>query len=159
MTRWRSLVLAACALAAFVATACENEGRSDEARSTVLRYLAALDGAEDDRGWSVLSESMRSLSGSREAYVELASQADDPLSIESVTLHYEDDGFYDFTVTTAEPIGAAHAAALFDEIGSGSAIACSIGPDSFRIAVIVGVLMFTEHTGITGNECPPPTKR
>jgi hypothetical protein len=71
-----------------------------------------------------------------------------------VTLSYEDDGFYDFTVTTAGPIDSAHAAILFEMLGSGSSIACSIGPDSFRIAVIVGVLMFTEHAGITGNECP-----
>lgn len=157
MTKRRFLVLAACAIAAFTATGCENEGRSDEARSTVLRYLGALDGAEDDRGWSVLSESMRSLSGSRETYVELARQADDSLTIDSVTLYYEDDGFYDFTVTTADPMDSAHAAILFDELGSGSSIACSIGPDSFRIAVIVGVLMFTEHAGITGNECPAGT--
>jgi hypothetical protein len=154
MTNRPFLVLAACALA-FAATACENDGRSDEARSTVLRYLAALDGAEDDRGWSVLSESMRSLSGSREAYVELASQADASLSFESVTLYYEDDGFYDFTVTTAEPMDSAHAALLFNKLGSGSPIACSIAPASFRIAVIVDVLMSTEHAGITGNDCPP----
>lgn len=149
------LILAACSLVALAGAACENEGRSDEARRTVLRYLAALGGAEDDRGWSVLSESTRSLSGGREAYVELANRADSSLPIESVTLHYEDDGFYEFTVTTAGPIDAARAAVLFDELGSGSPIACSTGSDSFHIAVIVGVLIFTEHAGITSSGCPP----
>jgi hypothetical protein len=52
------------------------------------------------------------------------------------------------------PIDSAHAALLFDQPGIGSPIACRIGPDSFRISVIVGVLVFTEHAGITGNTCP-----
>ena len=33
-------------------------------------------------------------------------------------------------------------------------IACQVDERSFRLAVIVGVVFFEEHAGITGNECP-----
>ncbi len=142
------------ALLALAASACENEGRSDEARGTALRYLEALDGAAQDRGWSVLSPSMREHSASaEEEYVGLAEAIDTPMAIEDITLFYEDDGFYDFTVTTAEPIDDAHATALFNPLGT-SSVGCQVDERSFRLAVIVGVVFFEEHAGVTGNECP-----
>jgi hypothetical protein len=51
----RSILWALATLLAVSASACENEGRSDEARATALRYLEALDVSDEDRGWSVLS--------------------------------------------------------------------------------------------------------
>jgi hypothetical protein len=151
--RLRPIAMLLAALLAVAASACENEGRSDEARDTAIRYLEALDGATEDRGWSVLSPSMREHSGSAEQYVALAEAIDAPMAIEDVTLFYEDDGLYDFTVTTAEPIDDAHATALFTPLGP-SSVACQVGERSFRLAVIVGVIFFEEHAGITGNECP-----
>ena len=75
------------------------------------------------------------------------------MPIEDLTLHYEDDGLYDFTVTTVEPIDAAHAAVLFTPLGT-SSVACQLDERTFRLAVIVGVVFFEEHAGVTGNECP-----
>lgn len=150
----RTLAAAFAVLIPLAATGCENEGRSEEARQTVLRYLRALDGEAQDRGWSSLSASMREHSGSADDYLARAEQAGTPMTIDEVALVYEDDGFYDFLVTTDAPIDRAHADVLFDRLGTGSPIACQLGDSSFRIAVIVGVLAFQEHAGVTGNDCP-----
>lgn len=44
---------------AVVLCGCENEGRSDEARETLVRYLAAIAGGSDEHGWSLLSSDSR----------------------------------------------------------------------------------------------------
>ncbi|MDQ2673925.1 MAG: hypothetical protein M3Y40_04660 [Chloroflexota bacterium] len=151
--RRRTVTWALAVLLAIATTACENEGRSDEARGTAIRYLEALDGAARDRGWSVLSPSMREHSGPAGNYLALAEAIDTPMAIADIALFYEDDGLYDFTVTAAEPIDEAHAAALFTPLGT-SSVACRVDERTFRLAVIVGVLFFEEHAGVTGNECP-----
>ncbi len=153
MTGRRLAVACIVATLALIASGCENEGRSDEARLTALRYLEALDGAAQDRGWSELSATMREHSGPMDDYLALAEAIEAPMQVEDVTLHYEDDGFYEFTVTTAEPIDGAHAAALFTPLGT-SSVACQLDDRSFRLAVIVGVVFFAEQAGVTGNECP-----
>jgi hypothetical protein len=100
-------LLASCAMA-------ETEGHADAARATLSRYLAELGGNSDHRGWSVLSESMREQYGSRDDYVERADRAGEAeLPVLGFDLVYEDDGFYEFTVTTAEPIDRAYADLLF----------------------------------------------
>lgn len=140
-----TLALASCGLA-------ETEGRSDEARATLVRYLAAVGGAEDDRGWSVLSASMRDSYGTRDDYLELAMvAADAPLLIQDVKLVYEDDGFYSFSVTTTIPPDPAYAELLFRPRLLESAVACPTRPDEFEIAIIIAP--FSEFDGVTGVTC------
>jgi hypothetical protein len=149
------LVVVVVAIGVRVRNVVENEGRSEEAHATVLRYLAALGGSEADRGWSILSASMRDGSGSRDEYIELASSTDATLATNDVHLTYEDDGFYLFTVTLAREIEPGHAEALFDPRGPNSPIACRTGPDQFEIAVIIG--FFSEFAGVSGSSCPSQT--
>jgi hypothetical protein len=131
----------------------ENEGRSGEAEKTVRHYLAAVAGADADRGWSVLSAHMRESHSTREAYVDLAEAAGDaPLPINDIRLIYEDDGFYEFAVTTTEPIHSAYAELLFRPRSLESTIGCLTGPGKFTIAVIIGA--FSESDGVTGDSCP-----
>jgi hypothetical protein len=131
----------------------ENEGRSGEAEKTVRDYLAAVAGADADRGWSVLSTHMRESHSTPEAYVDLAEAAGDaPLPINDIRLIYEDDGFYEFAVTTPEPIHPAYTELLFRPASLESTIGCLTGPDAFTIAVIIGA--FSEFDGVTGDSCP-----
>jgi hypothetical protein len=130
----------------------ENEGRSGEARATVVRYLEALRGAEDDRGWALLSASMREGSGSRDEYIALASSANARLATDHVRLTYEDDGFYVFTVTASTEIADGYAEALFEARGRNSPIACRSGPTRFEIGVGIG--FFSPFAGVSGNACP-----
>jgi hypothetical protein len=143
-----TVLLTSCGLA-------ETEGRSDEARATLDRYLGAVGGAEDDRGWSVLSSSMRDSYGTRDDYLELAGAADDPLPIAGVRLLYEDDGFYSFSVTTAEPIEPAYAELLFRPRLLDSAVGCQTNPGEFEIAIIIAP--FSEFDGVTGVSCKKGT--
>lgn len=92
--------------------AFENEGRSDEAEETVRRYLAAVAGADEVRGWSMLSASMQESTVTRESYIEV--------------------GFYQFAVTTAAPIRAAYAELLFRTRWAESTIGCPTGLRSSR---------------------------
>jgi hypothetical protein len=108
-------------LVTFLSTSCviESEGRSSEARATLTSYLNALAGAADDRGWSLLSESTRDGYGEREAVLELADLAGDALlPIQDVRLIYEDDGFYQFAVTTTDPMDPIYAELLFRAAGA-----------------------------------------
>lgn len=139
-----AVVLSSCAI-------FENEGRADEARATVVRYLDALGGAEPDRGWSILSASMRD-GYPEDLYLRVASTAHGPPRIDDIELTYEDDGFYAFTVSYGGDLDHAFAQVLFTSSGAElSPIACPNGPDQFEMAVIIGV---GEFAGITENSCP-----
>ena len=147
--RW---VLVVLALAVGSCGIVETEGRADEAEMTVRQYLADLAGAAQDRGWSRLSESMRQGIGSREVYVErLPPAGEEDLSVIGVTVAYEDDGFYQFEVSTAQPISEPYADALFRPAGNLASIACQIGDDTLLIVVIIAP--FSEFAGVSGNEC------
>lgn len=136
-------------------TACayENEGRSVEAQATLTTFLEHLAGGADDRGWSLLSESTRRGIGSFEDYLALADAARDAeLPIHGMRVVYEDDGFYEFAITTAVPIGASYAELLFEFPVFQSFLACQTAPDEFEMAVIIGLL--SEHAGVNANSCP-----
>jgi hypothetical protein len=139
-----ALVVGSCGLA-------ETEGRANEAEVTVRQYFADLSGAADDLGWSRLSESMRE-GWSREEYVErLASSGEEDLSLVDVTVAYEDDGFYQFEVSTAQPITEPYADVLFGPAGDFASIACQTGEQ--RLLIVVIIAPFSEFDGISGNEC------
>ena len=130
----------------------ETEGRADEAEVTVRQYFADLAGAADDRGWSRLSESMREGVGSRDLYVErLPPAGEEELSVANVTVAYEDDGFYQFEVSTAQPIAEPYADLLFRPAGNLAPIACQTGEDTLLIVVIIAP--FSEYNGVSSNEC------
>src|SRR5687767_8681742 len=113
-------LLPALLLLAMLIGACENEGRSDEARQTVAGFLAALAGGSDDFGWSLLNGDAReSLDADEYGALALAA-VDEELVAASIELLYEDDGFYDFAVTFRKPIppGYAELLALENEFGN-----------------------------------------
>jgi hypothetical protein len=109
--------------------------------------------ADADRGWSVLSAHMRASSVTRGAYIGIGDGAGEaPLAVDDVRLVHEDDGFYEFAVTTAQPIHAAYAELLFRTRWGESTIGCQTAPAEFQISVIIGA--FSEFEGVTGNACP-----
>jgi hypothetical protein len=143
-------VLAGLMALAMILAACENEGRSDEARQTVVRYLTAVASRSDDAGWSILNAHTREYLD-RDAYIALARAGEDAeLVPEAIGLLYEDDGLYEFAVSFTEPVSAEDAALLALENEFGNGLACMPEPDLVELAVIIDPLT---GPGIAVNEC------
>jgi hypothetical protein len=145
----RLSILTLLALVVFMC-ACENEGRSDEARATVVRYLAAINGGSGDSGWAVLNGDSRD-SLDRGEYDELAEAIEDAADVpQAIALIYEDDGAYEFAVTFTEPIPPGHAALFVLENEFGNSLACMPEPDVVELVVIIHPI---SGPGIATNGC------
>jgi hypothetical protein len=145
----RLCVLALLVLA-LVASACENEGRSDEARELVVRYLAALAGGSDDHGWSLLDAETRERLDP-DVYEALAQAADDVQVVpKAIELLYEDDGAYQFSVTFAEPIPAGYAAFFAQVNEFGNRFACVSEPNIVELYVGIDPI---SGPAVVGSSC------
>jgi hypothetical protein len=153
-TTGRVATIVGSVLIASFLTSCgvlETEGRSVEAESVVRQYFTELAGASDDRGWSRLSESTRDGIGSRDAYVEALEAAAEGPEVADVRIAYEDDGYYQFEVTLTDALAAPYETVLFGPASDRAPIACQIGERTLLMVVLIAP--FSEHDGISGDEC------
>ena len=146
MRSWIPLLLALV----MVTSACENEGRSNEARETVVGFLAALAGGSVDHGWSLLDAQTREWLDP-DKYGELAQAADDVEVIpKAIELLYEDDGAYEFAVTFTEPIPEGYAAFFAHVNEFGNRFACMPQADVVELSVTIDPL---SGPGVVGSSC------